>query len=230
MISTSDLQYCLPGLELSFEIVANVEDLVTNPEDDDQIPYWAELWPAARGLAQYIWEQVDFHGDSVLELGAGLGLTGLVAACKGARVTISDYQPEALKIASRNALRNGIEGVAFELADWRDWILREKFDWIIGSDVLYNPRSNPYISRILLNNLAASGQLLFAHPGRQVTLGFLNELVASGFRESRGLIAVTVDNPLLTDYKIDIHHLYKEALSAEKNWAKASGLPIAHKH
>ena len=117
MISTTDLQYCLPGLSLSFEIVANVEDLVTNPEDDDQIPYWAELWPASRGLAQYIWEQIDFNGDRVLELGAGLGLPGLVAACKGARVTISDYQPEALKIASRNALRNGIEGVAFELAE-----------------------------------------------------------------------------------------------------------------
>jgi predicted nicotinamide N-methyase len=215
MISTSDLRYCLPGLALSLEIVANVEELVTNPEEDDQIPYWAELWPASRGLAQYIWEQVDFHGGRVLELGAGLGLTGLVAACKGARVTISDYQPEALKIASRNALRNGIEGVAFELADWRDWSLREEFDWIIGSDVLYNPRSNPYVGRILLNNLAASGQLLFAHPGRQVTLSFLGELVADGFQERRGVISVTVDSPQISDYKIDIHHLYKEALSAE---------------
>jgi predicted nicotinamide N-methyase len=212
MISTSDLQYCLPGLSLSFEIVANVEDLVTNPEDDDQIPYWAELWPASRGLAQYIWEQVDFNGDKVLELGAGLGLPGLVAACKGARVTISDYQPEALKIASRNALRNGIEGVVFELGDWRDWPLREKFDWIIGSDVLYNPRSNPYVGRILLGNLAASGQLLFAHPGRQATLSFLGELVASGFQERRGTIPVAVDNPPLSDYKIDIHHLQKKPL------------------
>ena len=214
MISTSDLQYCLPGLSLSFEIVANVEDLVTNPEDDDQIPYWAELWPASRGLAQYIWEQVDFNGDKVLELGAGLGLPGLVAACKGAWVTISDYQPEALKIASRNALRNGIEGVAFELADWRDWPLKEKFDWIIGSDVLYNPRSNPYVGRILANSLTREpfgrGQLLFAHPGRQVTLSFLEELVASGFQERRRMIPVTVDNPLLSDYKIDIHHLQKK--------------------
>ena len=209
MISTSDLQYCLPGLCLSFEIVANVEDLVTNPEDDDQIPYWAELWPASRGLAQYIWERIDFHGDRVLELGAGLGLSGLVAACKGARVTISDYQPEALKIASRNALRNGIEGVAFELADWRDWPLTEEFDWIIGADVLYNPRSNPCIGRIVAGNLAASGQLLFAHPGRQATLSFLGELVKSGFQERRTMIPVTVDNPLLSDYTIDIPHLQR---------------------
>jgi predicted nicotinamide N-methyase len=209
MIDTKELQFSLPGLMLSFEIVANVEDLVTNPEDDDQIPYWAELWPASRGLAAYIWERVDFRGATVLELGAGLGLSGLVAARKGGRVTISDYQPEALKIASRNASRNGIEGVAFVLGDWRDWHLQERFDWIIGSDVLYNPRSNPCVARILTDNLDASGQLLFAHPGRQVTLGFLGELVAAGFQERRKIMPVSVDDSLLSDYQIVIHHLRK---------------------
>jgi len=73
MITTREIGFHLPGLSLSLEIVANVEDLVTDPADDDQIPYWAELWPAARGLAQYIWERIDFQGATVLELGAGLG-------------------------------------------------------------------------------------------------------------------------------------------------------------
>jgi hypothetical protein len=52
VITTRELKFPLPGLDLVLEVVANVEDLVTDPEDDDQIPYWAELWPAARGLAQ----------------------------------------------------------------------------------------------------------------------------------------------------------------------------------
>ena len=209
MISTRELFYCLPGLSLSFEIVANVEDLVTDPGDDDKIPYWAELWPASQGLAQFIWENIDFSGAKVLELGAGLGLPGLVAARKGGRVTISDYQPEALNIASRNAVCNGIEGVSFELADWRNFPLKEQFDWIIGSDVLYNPKSNPYVDRILAGNLALDGQLLFAHPGRKVTFDFLQDLLASGFKERREMIPVTVEHPLLTDYNINIHHLYR---------------------
>ncbi len=210
MISTRELDYVLPGLALSFEIVENVEDLVSDPEDDDKIPYWAELWPAARGLARYIWEKVNFGGATVLELGAGLGLPGLVAARKEGRVTISDYQPDALNIASRNAERNGIPIEGFKLADWRDFTLQEQFDWIIGSDVLYNPRSNPYIGRILSRNLAPHGQLLFAHPGRKATFDFLQELAAAGFKEEQqAVIPVTVDNPLLSDYRINIHHLYR---------------------
>lgn len=209
VITTRKLDFSLPGLTLSFEIVENVEDLVTDPENDDKIPYWAELWPAARGLARYIWEKVDFRGATVLELGAGLGLPGLVAACKEGQVTISDYQPEALKIASRNARRNGIDSVACLLADWRDFQLQQQFDWIIGSDVLYNPRSNPYVGRILARNLAPYGQLLFAHPGRKATFDFLQELVAAGFKEHQAIVPVKVDNNLLSDYRINIHHLYR---------------------
>jgi predicted nicotinamide N-methyase len=132
MITTSEIGFHLPGLALSLEIVANVEDLVTDPEDDEddgQIPYWAELWPAARGLAQYIWERIDFQGATVLELGAGLGLPGLVAALKGGLVTFSDYIEESLDIIARNARRNGIQHAAYLLADWRDFQCEKKFDW-----------------------------------------------------------------------------------------------------
>jgi predicted nicotinamide N-methyase len=61
VITTKEWEFHLPGLDLVLEVVANVEDLVTDPEDDDQIPYWAEMWPAARGLAHYIWEEIDFQ-------------------------------------------------------------------------------------------------------------------------------------------------------------------------
>lgn len=164
MITTRELKFPLPGLDLVLEVVANVEDLVTDPEDDDQIPYWAELWPAARGLAQHIWEKIDFRGETVLELGAGLGLPGLVAALKGGLVTFSDYKDESLEIIARNAALNGIRGAAYLLADWRYFEVEQKFDWIIGSDVLYNPSLNPYVAGILERNLAPGGNLLFAHP------------------------------------------------------------------
>ncbi len=208
MIATREIKFCLPGLELVLEVVVNVEDLVTDPEDDDQIPYWAELWPAARGLAQYIWEEVEFGGARVLELGAGLGLPGLVAARKGGRVVLQDYKPEALAIAGRSAAKNLLE-VELLLADWRQFAVRERFDWIIGSDVLYNPKLNPYIAAIIENNLRPGGQLIFSHPGRKVTHEFLRDLVARrGMREKQEFIPVQVDHPYLPCYEIEIHHLW----------------------
>ncbi|MDN5375488.1 MAG: methyltransferase-like protein 23 [Thermacetogenium sp.] len=213
MITTREMLFALPGLELSLEIVANVEELVTDPEDDDQIPYWAELWPAARGLARYIWERVDFQGGTVLELGAGLGLPGLVAACKGGRVTFTDYKPESLEIIARNAARNGIKDFSCFLADWRDFRAEQCFDWIIGSDVLYNPALNPYVTGVLQSSLKPGGQLIFAHPSRPVTLEYLKGLIASwGLREERHSIRVLVGEPGVPEFhlSVDIHHLYQE--------------------
>ncbi|HHW40175.1 MAG TPA: methyltransferase domain-containing protein [Syntrophomonadaceae bacterium] len=209
-VLTRRFDFDLENLHISLDIVANVEDLVTDPNDEDQIPYWAELWPASRGLARYIWEEVDFAGAAVLELGAGLGLPGLVAALKGGRVTLTDYKPEALELAGRNAARNGIEGVSLLLADWRDFPCIEQYDWVIGSDVLYNPRLNPYVAGILARILAPGGQLLFAHPGRKVTFEFLQGLKDSlGLREKRSTVPVTVEDQHYPFYEIDIHHLYK---------------------
>ena len=212
MITTREIGFHLPGLDLSLEIVANVEDLVTDPEDDDQIPYWAELWPAARGLAQYIWERIDFQGATVLELGAGLGLPGLVAALKGGLVTFSDYKKESLDMIARNVQRNGIQHADYLLADWRDFRCEKKFDWIIGSDVLYNPSLNPYVAAILEHNLAEGGQLLFAHPSRPVTKKFLDEIKGSlGLQEEITIQVVTVQEPGVPEFNqgIDIHHLTK---------------------
>ena len=43
---------------------------------------WASIWPAAAGLAAYIAASPDVvAGKAVAELGAGLGIAGLVHAC-----------------------------------------------------------------------------------------------------------------------------------------------------
>lgn len=213
MITTRELPFTLPGLDLSLEIVANVDDLITDPQDDDLIPYWAELWPAARGLAQYIWERVDFQGGSVLELGAGLGLPGLVAARKSGVVTFTDYKPESLEIIARNAERNGVDDFSCLLADWRHFQADQRYDWIIGSDVLYNPELNPYVIEVIKDSLKPGGQLLFAHPSRPVTLEFISNLISSlDLRDERFAVQVFVNEPGVPEFflVIDIHHLIQE--------------------
>lgn len=51
-------------------------------------------------------EQFDLRGKRVLELGAGSGLIAFVAAQKGAIVTATDVNPQAIKGLEENAERN----------------------------------------------------------------------------------------------------------------------------
>ncbi|KAF7792122.1 hypothetical protein EIP86_003152 [Pleurotus ostreatoroseus] len=53
-------------------------------------------WPAGQVLSSYIARRGSLKGKSVLELGSGTGLVGLVAAALGANVVITDQAGEAL--------------------------------------------------------------------------------------------------------------------------------------
>jgi predicted nicotinamide N-methyase len=112
--------------------------------DDEFLPYWAELWPAARALAGAL---PDVAGLRVVELGCGLGVPSLVAAARGARVTATDWASDAIELLRENADRNGLELHA-QVRDWREpW--RERFDVALASDVLYEQRNvEPLLERL----------------------------------------------------------------------------------
>uniref|UniRef100_A0A8V5GT71 Uncharacterized protein n=1 Tax=Melopsittacus undulatus TaxID=13146 RepID=A0A8V5GT71_MELUD len=66
----------------------------------------ANVWEAALALARFLErEHFDFRGLSVIELGAGTGILGILAAMLGADVTITDL-PEALAQIRTNVRLN----------------------------------------------------------------------------------------------------------------------------
>ena len=112
--------------------------------DDEFLPYWAELWPAATALAEAL---PDVRGLRVVELGCGLGVTSLVAAARGADVTATDWAPDAVELLRENAARNGL-ALRAEVRDWRErW--EERFDLVLAADVLYEQRNvEPLLARL----------------------------------------------------------------------------------
>jgi predicted nicotinamide N-methyase len=112
--------------------------------DDEFLPYWAELWPAAHALVAAL---PPLGGLKVVELGCGLGLPALVAASSGAEVTATDWAVDAIDLLQRNARRNGLDLTA-EVRDWRrPW--RERFDLVLAADVLYEHRNvEPLLERL----------------------------------------------------------------------------------
>jgi SAM-dependent methyltransferase len=80
-----------------------------------------ELWKSSRPVSEWIVRRLDPQpGDTVLELAAGLGDTGLMAARlvgKSGRVIITDFAPEMVAAARRRAEEVGMENAEFRTLD-----------------------------------------------------------------------------------------------------------------
>ena len=116
-----------------------IDDVVEKYSVDDNIPFWIEVWPSAVVLAEFILGRDEFTNKKVLELGCGLGLTSVALGLKDAIITATDYEMMALQYARRNYIRNiGDEKNAkFIYLDWRHPFISEKFDFVIGADIIY---------------------------------------------------------------------------------------------
>jgi methyltransferase-like protein 23 len=144
-------------------------------------PFGAMVWPASLALAHEVASR-EWTGLSVLELGAGTGLPGIVAASLGARVVQTDRQKLVLHVGRMNAERNGVASIEHRLADWTAWEDTERYDVILGADILYADPLHPRLREIFEKNLAAGGRVLISDPFRATSVRFLEALQAEGWR------------------------------------------------
>jgi ETFB lysine methyltransferase len=205
---TSLQRLTFDGLTIELLRVAEVDSLLDRLpriqfRPDERLPYWADLWPSALALAQYLWRATDLRGLQVLELGCGLGLTGIVASRKGAAVTLTDYEAEALAFARYNALRNGCTQAIVRHLDWHAPALTEAYALIIGSDVLYERANFQPILHILQTALAPNGRFLVAEPNRPIARDFFRLLRDHEFRYERTTAHVEVNSE---PHDVSIYH------------------------
>lgn len=154
-------------------------------EASNPLPYGAALWPSAIALAHEIATRAEeFRGKSVLELGAGTGLPGIVAASAGARVVQTDRNELALHLAKLNGERNAATGIEHYAGNWTEWTDTRRYDFILGADILYSDMMHAYLQRIFERNLARGGKVLIADPFRRPSLVLLEGLVSDGWRAS----------------------------------------------
>jgi predicted nicotinamide N-methyase len=149
-----------------------------------------DIWPAAIELCNYLSDNPTLvAGKTVLELGAGVGLPGLLAAKLGAsKVVLTDYEPQVVAHTAHNtSLCNILSSLCTGLClDWTklDQLPAEHaaaYQLILAADVLY-------IADIMPGFVAAMDALLTVDaPG----------VVIIGHQTRRALVLDETNTPMM---------------------------------
>ncbi|XP_045203029.2 histone-arginine methyltransferase METTL23-like [Mercenaria mercenaria] len=109
--------------------------------------YGMYTWPCAPVLAQYIWYNRNWIRDkTVLELGAGTALPGIVAAKCGAIVHLSDSAvlPKCRENCVKSCIANGLHELKVHGITWgrfgKEIFQLPKLNIIIASDCFYDTK------------------------------------------------------------------------------------------
>jgi predicted nicotinamide N-methyase len=164
---------------------------------DEYMPYWADLWPAARMLAKAIVREAwptppDGKPLTALEIGCGLGLPGVAALSRGLRVIFSDYDVTALQFAADNARINGFDNFELLPLDWRRPPAGLQVPIVLGSDLIYEQRSAEPLAALIQRVLAPDGYALIAGQDRPAVPALLDAMTAVGLRYTGTLVRAGV--------------------------------------
>ena len=154
-----------------------------SPEDfvkDEQMPYWAEIWPAAVTLSEFIVGELGVAGKKIIEIGAGVGVASVTAAAMGADVLSTDYSGEALRFIRLNSLKNNVD-LNTERLDWRCVQLEDRFDMLFAADVLYERVNLLPIVHAVDKLVKPDGCAYIADPRRRLAERFLDLAFENGF-------------------------------------------------
>ena len=219
-----ETQFSLPESNVSLRIAqprdfdALLDAAAGDPEQN--LPYWAEIWPSGIALADEIMEYPNLlRGRRVLEIGSGLGVTAMAALMAGAELTVGDYSSESLLLCRYNALVNTAREPEAMQINWRvpsDDLRRlagPGFPVVLAADVLYETRDiDPMLD--LIDWLIAPGGLFWlAEPGRSVAERFNERAIELGWIDTMSFHAGPWPDPRDFNVAVTVHQMRRDARS-----------------
>lgn len=178
----SQSEFSIAGRMVTIYHPRNADDLISEKDyvKDERLPYWADIWPSSRVLAEYV-ARMRADNRRVLELGCGSGLVSVAAAIAGFELTASDYYEDALRFTALNVLANTGKLIETREADWRHFPHdMGRFDLVVASDVLYEREYATLVASVIDRTLTGRGTALIGDPGRLAAPEFVEQCKERG--------------------------------------------------
>ena len=160
------------GKKLELYVIRNWDVFVNNlaekgEEYIKEFPFWVKIWKASIVLTEHLIRIGLEKKKEILEIGAGMGVTGLFLGAFGHKVTITDYEEDALELLRMNVQRNGLTNVSVRKLDWNNPDLTGRYDIICGSETVYNESSIGPIINLFRKYLQPEGTVFLSHDFRR---------------------------------------------------------------
>eukprot|EP01018_Ginkgo_biloba_P037218 Gb_01624 [translate_table: standard] len=170
-------------------VIYEHEDVIDASTGKELAGSW--IWDSSLVLAQWLGTPAcppsSFHGKTLVELGAGTGIPGLVAAVLGANVVLTDI-PALLPGLQKNVDENELgEIVKVKALIWGEDCsdLSPPVDFILMSDLLYDVNAMPALCRTLKDLSDDHTQILLAYELRFGTTECFKAIREEGFKWAR---------------------------------------------
>ena len=174
-----------------------------------------KMWPAAVVLAEYFLQSGVARGVRVLELGCGVGFTGMVLAKRGgcSKLVLSDYSQSGLDLLQENLELNGCSSeVGVWRLDWTDATLTDEqlgcFDLVYAADCWYDYEMAEVLTGLVKRICLLNGKCPFINAtairNPKTYELYRNTLLEAGF-EAKELFLKRSDKPV---FRFDSNERY----------------------
>ena len=153
----------------------NADNPFADTERPDQDTTGLSIWSASLVMARWMQAvaKTGYWKDrTVLELGSGCGVPGLMVATSNTSSTprqiyVTDLNPQTVENLQYNVELNEVEDfVKASVMDWDDkstWP-EEKVDFVIGSDLIYIKSLVPLLTSVIFGTIKPGGKFLYVCP------------------------------------------------------------------
>lgn len=139
-------------------------------------PLWAKVWPSSMVLADFMASQPVDPEKRILEIGAGIGISGIAASAFGHNITITEYNTDAMEFARANAFINGFPDIPVVPMNWTKPQSTGRYDMIIGSEVIFREEDFAPIQKLFQSVLKHDGEIILVSEIRKPVLGFYHKM------------------------------------------------------